>query len=278
MEPGKILTANLLDILFEGKNKEYGAYELRKRYKQRMTIAMVSMAAICLLFFPTQIFGNDYKSESGKIAITEITLENIKKPEDVLPQIPKGRPTTVTPVKAEIVKLTPPVITKDYEVKEPIPDIDQIEHAQIGTINQDGTKDADFVAPPLEEKGTGIAAEPEKQEEDYEKRFTKVEKEARFPGGMEAWKRYLERNLNAGVAAEDGASKGNYTVTVQFTVDKEGNISDVRAIEIPSACPDCGAEAVKVIKKGPKWEPAVQNDRKVIYQAVQFITFEVAEE
>ncbi|HEX8278791.1 MAG TPA: energy transducer TonB, partial [Segetibacter sp.] len=92
------------------------------------------------------------------------------------------------------------------------------------------------------------------------------------------WKRYLERNLNANVAADDGAPTGNYTVRVQFIVDKEGNISNVSAIEVPKACPSCGPEAVKVIKRGPKWEPAVQNGRNVIYQAVQHITFQVAEE
>ncbi len=95
---------------------------------------------------------------------------------------------------------------------------------------------------------------------------------------MEGWKRYLERNLNANVAADDGAPGGNYTVKVQFVVDKEGGISNVEAIEVLKACPGCGPEAIKVIRKGPKGEPAIQNDRKVIYQAIPYITFQVAED
>ena len=145
-------------------------------------------------------------------------------------------------------------------------------------MNQAGIRDESFVAPPAEIKGTGVVEAPKIKEEYYEKIFTKVEKEARFSGGMEGWKKYLERNLNANVAANDGVPVGSYTVKVQFVVDKDGQVSNVQAIEVPAACPDCGPEAIKVIQKGPKWEPAIQNGRKVIYQAIQFITFQVAEE
>ncbi len=278
MEPDKIMNADLLDILFEGKNKEYGAYELRKNYNHRITIAIISMAIVCVLFFLTQIFGNDNDKERSKISVTELTLKNIKEPEEKMPKPRRVIPPKEMLRKVEIIKFVTPVISKDKEVTEPPPTADKLEQAQIGFINQAGTKDAGFVAPPVEATGTGIAEEPKRKEEDYEKTFTKVEKEAKFPGGMEAWKKYLERNLNANVAADDGAAMGNYTVKVQFIVDKEGGISNVRAIEVPAACLHCGAEAVKVIENGPEWEPAIQNGRKVIYQAIQFITFQVAEE
>ena len=80
------------------------------------------------------------------------------------------------------------------------------------------------------------------------------------------------------MAADDGAPAGNYTVRVQFIVDKEGNISNVSALDPPKTCPSCGPEAVKVIKRGPKWEAAVQNGRNVIYQAIQHITFQVVDQ
>jgi periplasmic protein TonB len=278
MEPNKIMTADLLDILFEGKNKAYGAYELRKTYSHRISIAIISMASICLLFFLTQILGNNSDSIRTKMTATEVTLKNLSEQKEIVSKPPKIHIPKPTPLKVEIAKFNTPVITKDIEVKDPIPDIDKLEQAQIGNINQDGVKDESYVTPPVEVKGTGIVEEPKKDEEDYDKTFFKVEKEAMFPGGMEGWKKFLERNLNANVAAEDGAPKGNYTVKVQFIVDKQGNISNVDAIEVPSACPSCGKEAIKVIKNGPKWEPAIQNGRKVIYQAIQFITFQVAEE
>lgn len=278
MEANKILNADVLDIIFEGKNKEYGAYELRRTYNKRITIAMIVMAAICLLVFLTQILGNSGDKEKNKIIVQDVQLEDIKKEEKKPEPPPPPPPPKPEPPKVEITKFTPPKIVKDEEVKEPPPPQEKLEETKIGTINQEGKKDEGFVAPPPEEKGTGVVEAPKKVEEDYDKVFTKVEKEAKFPGGMEGWKRYLERNLNANVAADDGAPTGNYTVKVQFIVDKEGGISNVQAIEVPKACPSCGPEAVKVIKKGPKWEPAVQNGRNVIYQAIQYVTFQVAEE
>jgi hypothetical protein len=105
-----------------------------------------------------------------------------------------------------------------------------------------------------------------------------VEREARFKGGAEGWKRFLERNLNASVAADAGAPVGNYPVKVQFVVSKEGYVSNVRAVSVPRECRPCGAEVVRVIVNGPEWEPAIQNNEPVIYQAIQHVTFQVAEE
>jgi protein TonB len=278
MEANKILNADVLDIIFEGKNKDYGAYELRKTYNKRIMLAMAAMAVICLLVFLTQLFGSEGDTEKNKIIVQDVQLEDIKKEEKKPEPPPPPPPPKPEPPKVEITKFTPPKIVKDEEVKEPPPPQEKLEETKIGVINQEGKKDEGFVAPPVEAKGTGVVEAPKKVEEDYDKVFTKVEKEAKFPGGPDGWKRYLERNLNANVAADDGAPSGNYTVKVQFIVDKEGGISSVQAIEVPKACPSCGPEAVKVIKKGPKWEPAVQNGRNVIYQAIQYVTFQVAEE
>lgn len=280
MDNNKILSADILDIIFEGKNKEYGAYQLRKTYNRRLVSALVVMTSVCLLaLLFTFITGGD--EEKNQIIVQDVELEDVKQQEDKKPEPPPPPPPPKQePPKVEITKFTPPQIVKDVEVREEdeIKEVEQLEDTKIGTINVEGKKDEGFVAPPVEEKGTGVVEAPKKVEEDYDKVFTKVEKEAKFPGGQEAWRKFLERNLNPQVAADDGAPSGNYTVRVQFIVDKEGNISNVSAIEVPKACPSCGPEAVKVIKRGPKWEPAVQNGRNVIYQAVQHITFQVAEE
>lgn len=103
-----------------------------------------------------------------------------------------------------------------------------------------------------------------------------VEREARFKGGMEGWKRYLEKHLNASVAGNAGAPVGNYTVKVQFVVSKEGIVSNVKTVSIPAHCKACADEAVSVIVNGPEWEPAIQNNEPVLYQAIQYITFQVA--
>jgi hypothetical protein len=104
---------------------------------------------------------------------------------------------------------------------------------------------------------------------------TKIEKEAQFPGGPVGWRRYLERNLNANIPNNDHAPEGKYEVKVQFIVDKEGNVSNVAAVSAPSLCPSCAAEAVRVIRMGPKWVPATQGGSPVNYEATQFVTFQV---
>lgn len=121
------------------------------------------------------------------------------------------------------------------------------------------------------------------KEEDYPKIFTKVEKEAMFPGGSEGWKRYLEANLNAGLGNKYIRLKKNeimaqQTIKLQFIVNKDGKVSNVMALHNPDNHPKLAAEAVRVIKEGPNWLPAEQNNRKVTYQAIQYITFQVEKE
>ena len=278
MDANKILHADMLDIIFEGRNKTYGAYELRKSYNRRIIISVSVMVIACLLLFLTSIFGSDSDKDKNKILVDDVNLEDLRKEQQKTPELPPPPPPKRETPKIQIKQFTPPIIVDNDDVKEPPPLQDDLDDSKIGTVNQDGIKDDNYVAPPIEKTISGVLTEPQPKEEDYDRTFYKVEKEARFPGGPEAWRKYLQRNLNANAAQEDGAPVGNYTVRVQFIVDKEGFISNVTAIESPKACPSCAKEAVKIIQKGGRWEAAVQNGRKVIYQAVQHITFQVAEE
>ncbi len=113
----------------------------------------------------------------------------------------------------------------------------------------------------------------EKKEDDENKIFDKVEIEASFPGGDAKWRQYLERNCNGQVATDNGAPEGTYTTMVQFVVDKEGNISDVKALTNHGYGME--QEAIRTIQKGPKWNPAIQNGRQVKAYRRQPITFQV---
>ena len=106
--------------------------------------------------------------------------------------------------------------------------------------------------------------------------YDKVEIDAKFPGGDGAWRKYLERALQGVNPADEGAPEGTFTTLVQFVVDKEGNISDVKALTNHGF----GMEeaAIRVIKKGPNWTPAVQNGRAVKAYRKQPITFQVVGE
>jgi protein TonB len=136
-------------------------------------------------------------------------------------------------------------------------------------------KDEGIVAPVVEQSGTGKVEAP-KEEEDYNKVFTVVQIPAEYPGGIAAWNKYLERNLNSNAPIDNGAPAGRYTVVLSFIVDKTGGISDINAENDPGY--GTKEEAVRVLKKGGGWKPAVQNGRNVIYRHRQSITFQVSEE
>ncbi len=275
MDINKIQSADILDILFDGRNKEYGAYDLRKTYNKRIKFSLIGMVLICLLMLVGSIIANSTKKKEAQIVVADMELAKVneeKKPEPPPPPPPPKQ----EPPKVEMAKFTPPKIVKDEEVKpeEEIKEVEKMEDTKIGTINQEGAKDEGIVAPPVE-KSTGVVEAP-KVEEDYDKVFTVVQIAAEFPGGLPAWTKYLERNLNRDLPVENGAPPGKYTVVVSFIVSKTGDISDVVAENDPGY--GTKAEAIRVITKGPKWKPAVQNGRNVIYRHRQSITFQVSEE
>jgi len=277
MDVNKILTADILDIIFEGRNKEYGAYQLRRTYNKRITYAIVGTVLVCLLFLGGSLIANSSDKEKTQILVQDMELEKVNQDEKKPEPPPPPPPPKQEPPKVEITKFTPPKIVKDEEVKpeEEIKEVEKLEDTKIGTINQEGIKDEGIVAPPVEVKGTGVVEAP-KQEEDYDKVFTVVQIPAEFPGGLPAWTKYLERNLNRDLPVENGAPPGKYTVIVSFIVDKNGGISEVKAENDPGY--GTKDEAVRVIKRGPNWKPAVQNGRQVIYRHKQSITFMVSEE
>lgn len=277
MDVNKILTADILDIIFEGRNKEYGAYQLRRTYNKRITFAIIGTVLVCLLFLVGSLIANSSKKEQTQIFVQDMELEKVQQEEKKPEPPPPPPPPKQEPPKVEITKFTPPKIVKDEEVKpeEEIKEVEKLEDTKIGTINQEGIKDEGIVAPPVEVKGTGVVEAP-KQEEDYDKVFTVVQIPAEFPGGIPAWTKYLERNLNRDLPVENGAPPGKYTVIVSFIVDKNGGISEVKAENDPGY--GTKDEAVRVIKRGPNWKPAVQNGRQVIYRHKQSITFMVADE
>jgi protein TonB len=273
MEANKILSADILDIIFEGRNKEYGAYELRKLYNKRLTTALIITAALALLIFLWFFISSmDSGKKKAKIQVTDVELAKAKEEKKNEPPPPPPPPKLPPPPKIETVKFTPPKIVKDEEVQEPPPTVEKQEQAKIDVKSQEGDKDQGIVAP-VEDKGQVVEA-PKKVEEDYDKVFTKVEIEASFPGGDAGWNRYIQRELEKEVDAL--TDDGNFgTCTVQFIVDKEGNVSQVEALTMKGT--KLAELAVKVIKKGPKWTPAQQNGRQVTAYRRQNITFKPAD-
>lgn len=106
--------------------------------------------------------------------------------------------------------------------------------------------------------------------------YRKVQEEASFPGGIEAWKKYLQQNLDAMIPANEGWKAGTYKIMIQFIVDKEGGIRDVRSINYKDS--KTAAACIALISKGPKWIPASQKGKKVSAYRKQPITFIIEEQ
>jgi len=233
MEANKILSADVLDLIFEGRNKDYGAYDLRKTYNRRILRALIITASVALLALLGSILSSAMKEKGDKkVKLNEMTIQDIKQEEKKPPPVvpPPPPPPKQEPPKVEMKQFTPPVIKKDEEVEKPPPPQTELKEAKIDVVNQEGVKD-EGIAMPVQviDQGKQIVEE-KKEDPDENKIFDKVEIEAAFPGGDSKWRQYLERNCNGQVATDNGAPEGTYTTVVQFVVDKEGNISDVKAL------------------------------------------------
>ncbi len=103
--------------------------------------------------------------------------------------------------------------------------------------------------------------------------FTKVEIAPEFPGGEKAWRSYLQENLTASTPIDNGAPEGAYTTEIEFIVDLQGNVSNIKAISKHGFGME--EEVIRIIKNGPKWIPASQNGHQVKAVKNQNVTFVV---
>lgn len=267
MDSAKILKSDFLDILFDGRNKEYGAYDLRRQYNKRVRNAILGTVSLFVLFFLAYIITNYVKASEGennkKPVIQEIKMEDVKLPDDPkTPPPPPPPPAPPPPVKPSV-QFTPPVIKKDNEVppdEEPPKQAD-IKEKSISTKTVEGDPNGIDAGLLEDSKGTGVVEAPPAPAK--EEIFTFVEQPPTFPGGEEALAKYLSKNIRYPRVAQENGISG--TVFVQFVVDSEGNIKDVKTV---GAAKGGGLEeeAVRVVRTMPKWKAGKQNGRQVSVQ------------
>jgi protein TonB len=273
METNKIKDADILDILFDGRNKEYGAYELRKTYNSRMTRALAVTACVVLGAFG---FGFVSKHARARMEVppivTDVVLEKVEKP--ITPPVTPPPPVVKAPPVATVRWVTPRVVP-DPQATEAPPENKDIDNVKISTATHDGAiDDGRDMAPPSLGSGNGNVVEQPKKEDD-DGIFLVTEIDASYPGGVPAWARFLSKNLRYPDEAQAAGIQG--PVLVQFIVDKEGNVSDVQAVSGPTEG-GLRDEAIRVIKKSGKWVPAIQNGRNVKSYKRQPVIFKIADD
>jgi len=270
MDTQQIPKADLLDILFDGRNKEYGAYDLRKSYNRRLARAIAGMLGLCVLLFVGFTVAGSTHHSSRPIPVIDVPLTPIepvaiKKTQPIV--IPKPRATAPPAPTIRIVttRIVPDDQVKPDEKPQPavVPDNFRIDV----TTNLNATGE-DVVRPLSDGNGPGsnavvAPASPEPDDHIY----TKVEIESSYGDGIAAWQRFVSKNFHVPEAIEGDSNTA--TVKVQFIVDKEGNISEAKALNGPEALQK---EAVRVIRLSKKWKPAIQNGRQVNSYKVQPIT------
>lgn len=266
MEANTILTATLLDILFEGKNKDYGAYDLRKTYNKRISVSLViTIILIAIILITTAITTKNSGKNIIQIPVTGIviqpsTAEPIPPPPPILP--PPPAPPVAT------AGYTTPLVVKDPDVIKPPPEIAELTNAKIDFKTKDGVKDAGFTNPPEDIKGTQTIAPPRVKKNDTDSTFYTVEIEATFPGGANAWSKYVGSSIQKDL---DEFTESDYgKCIVKFIVDKAGKVSDVEAITMKGT--KLAEIATHAIMKGPDWIPAQQNGHYVKAVRLQPVT------
>ena len=266
MEPNKILSATILDLVFDGRNKEYGAYELRVTYPERVKKSMVIVFIITAIAITGAALGSSLKTKGdGRIIAKPMTIPDfVPEEKEKIPPPEKPKPD---PPEIKSIKVTQPRIV-DEIVPEPPPTEEDKAGAIISDITKGGLPDDGTIKTPEDiDKGTGII---EKKTEPEILDPGAIQVPARYDGD---WSKFLTRNLIAGVPVENGAPVGTYKVIIQFVVDQQGNVSDITPITNYGFGME--QEAIRVLKKAKGWKAGIQNGHEVKSYHRQPITFVV---
>ena len=255
-----LISSDWVDLVFEGRNKAYGAYRLRKSTTKRNILAMVAVVILLIVAFIILTVKNFVDEQRAKVAMTQVAeLTNYKQPEkkaEVKQKKVEVEPERVVERVKSSIKFTAPVIKKDEEVKpdEELKTQDELMSTKtaIGTFDVKGNDDANGEI--LKAKEVIAEPEPPKHEEEN-KVFDIVEQQPLFPGGPAALMKYLSEHTKYPVVAQENGVQGR--VTVQFVVEKDGSISDVHVLR--GVDPSLDREAVRVVKSMPRWTPGKQN-------------------
>ena len=252
------------DLIFEGRNKEYGAYKLRtqtgkRNFKAIITIAI--LAALCIILFYIKAGYDAYQAAHAKNEnVTEISALNQPKKKEAKVERKvqvEEKKEVVKEVKSSI-KFTAPVIKKDADVKpeEEMKTQDQImqTNTAIGALDVKGNSDQGEILKVTQRVETEpVKAEPKPEVEN--KVFDVVEQMPSFPGGPSALMQYLSSNIKYPVVAQENGVQGR--VVVSFVVERDGSITDVQVAR--SVDPSLDREAQRVVRNMPRWIPGKQN-------------------
>lgn len=254
-----------LDILFEGRNKEYGAYPIRKTYQQRMLLSGLIATLLCLLLVAIwQYQPRNERVKVEEIITSPVALADIPINQDIILPPPPPKPPVAPPVKKQIKHTVIDIVPNDQLLIEDLPQlIDDIGDAAIGAISLDGSDADNAIDPNLNAyshgTGSGSVIKSTTTTTSAPDIYRVVEIMPEFPGGERALIRYLQNNVIYPTEARRSQIQG--VAQVEFVVQADGSVTNVKITRDPGG--GTGEEAKRVVEKMPKWKPGKQNNKAV---------------
>lgn len=259
-----LISRDWTEMVFEGRNKEYGAYRLRKNAGKRNLYSLITIFIAALAIWGGISLVKFVESRTKSVAQTSVAelsaLNQPKKKAEVKQQqkLKLEQPEKVVERVKSSVKFTAPVIKKDDEVKpeDELKTQDELMNTKtaIGALDVKGNDDANGEVLKLKE----AVAQPEPKPE-VEKVFDVVEQMPSFPGGPSALMEWLSNNVKYPVVAQENGVQGR--VVVSFVVERDGSITDVKVVR--GVDPSLDKEASRVVRAMPRWIPGKQNGSAV---------------
>lgn len=255
-----------LEVVFNGRNKAYGAYELRKDNPKTTTRAVITgtVLIVVLVTAPMVIryIAGILPDDSEQFKQTEVVLAA---PPPIDKDTPPPPPEPPKP-KVDQVRFPPPVVVPAEKVRdEEPPTVEELKKADPGQKTIEGDPNAEI-------KIDEPVGNSEVVEDNSIVDFSSVEVMPEFPGGQAGWGKYLQKNMKYPPIARENNITGR--VIVSFVVEKNGDLTDIKVLRGIGG--GCDEEAVRVLKAAPAWRPGVQNGRNVRVAYTMPIFFQLA--
>src|SRR5688572_13628416 len=240
-------------LVFETRNKNYGAYIIRREYSRTVLMAFLFSSILMIILICLPFIKSLFSSGTDKTTAFSETEITLMQPPPIDESQPPPPPPPPPPPVQQTIKFTPPVIVKDEEVPqdEPPPTQEELKDVAAGVVTQEGDKDA--IELPIDEPGTGDAPV---------EIFTIVEEMPSFPGGEAALVKYLSENIRYPARARENGITGRVFVT--FIIGKDGKVTESKILRGIGG--GCDEEALRVVNSMPQWRPGKQRGEPVMVQ------------
>lgn len=258
---------SLDEIVFENRNKAYGAYDLRTNYRSVLTKAFIfGTILFCVAAFTPFVIMKikqmtAKETQEVNANLIDIIPEETIIEEPVEEEPPPPPPPKEEPPQQEVIQNVVPEPVKAPKVETPPPPITEQLKTTTGLVTQEGVKTPSYTPPPPPpgpSKSTTVEVKPQVSESQV---YTEVEQLAEFKGGINAFRSKVQNNFDTSVMSGD---EGTVKTEVTFVVERDGSITDVKA---SGPNKDFNAEAIRTVKSvRDKWTPAKINGQAVRYR------------